>query len=63
VLNEHGWHWAFYAYGGDGDWTGLGYEIGFDPVDPRILGRREARKRKKPGVSRPRAFDVAVCGV
>jgi endoglucanase len=36
VLNEHGWHWAFYAFRGDGDWTGLDYEIGFDRVDPRI---------------------------
>ena len=36
VLNEHGWHWASYAFRGDGDWTGLDYEIGFDRVDPRI---------------------------
>ena len=36
VLNEHGWHWAFYAFRGDGDWTGLDYEMGFDRVDPRI---------------------------
>ena len=42
VLNEHGWHWAFYAFRGDGDWTGLDYEIGFDRVDPRIW---DAEKR------------------
>jgi endoglucanase len=42
VLNEHGWHWAFYAFRGDGDWTGLDYELGFDRVDPRIW---DAEKR------------------
>jgi hypothetical protein len=38
VLNERGWHWAFYAFRGDGDWTGLDYELGTDKVDPRIWG-------------------------
>jgi hypothetical protein len=42
VLNEGGWHWAFYAFRGDGDWTGLDYELGFDRVDPRIW---DAKKR------------------
>ena len=42
VLNEGGWHWAFYAYRSDGDWTGLDYELGADPVDPRIW---DAEKR------------------
>ena len=36
VLNEGGWHWAFYSFRSDGDWTGLDYELGFDRVDPRI---------------------------
>ena len=36
VLDENGWHRAFYAFRGDGDWTGLDYELGFDRVDPRI---------------------------
>ena len=38
VLDENGWHRAFYAFRGDGDWTGLDYELGFDRVDPRIWG-------------------------
>ena len=36
VLNEHGWHWAFYSFRSDGDWTGLDYELGTQKVDPRI---------------------------
>ena len=36
ILEEHGWHRAFSAFRGDGDWTGLDYELGFAPVDPRI---------------------------
>jgi hypothetical protein len=36
VLNEGGWHWAFYSFRSDGDWTGLDYELGADRVDPRI---------------------------
>ncbi len=36
VIDEPGWHWAFYAFRGDDEWTGLDYELGFDPVDPRI---------------------------
>ncbi len=42
VLDENGWHRAFYAFRGDGDWTGLDYELGFDRVDPRIW---DAEKR------------------
>ena len=42
VLDESGWHRAFYAFRGDGDWTGLDYELGFDRVDPRIW---DAEKR------------------
>jgi endoglucanase len=42
VLNEGGWHWAFYSFRSDGDWTGLDYELGADPVDPRIW---DAEKR------------------
>jgi hypothetical protein len=41
VLDESGWHRAFYAFRGDGDWTGLDYELGFDRVDPRIWGAEE----------------------
>jgi hypothetical protein len=36
VLNEGGWHWAFYSFRSDGDWTGLDYELGTDRIDPRI---------------------------
>jgi hypothetical protein len=42
VLNEGGWHWAFYAFRNDGDWTGLDYEIGEGKDDPRIW---DAEKR------------------
>ena len=42
VLNEGGWHWAFYSFRSDGDWTGLDYELGADAVDPRIW---DAEKR------------------
>jgi hypothetical protein len=38
VLDGAGWHSAFYAFRGDGEWTGLDYELGFDRVDPRIWG-------------------------
>ena len=27
IYNSRGWHWAFYAFRGDGSWTGLDYEI------------------------------------
>ena len=30
VANEEGWHWAFYAFRGDGGWNGLDYELGTD---------------------------------
>jgi hypothetical protein len=36
LLDESGWHSAFYAFRGDGDWTGLDYELGTAKVDPRI---------------------------
>ena len=36
ILDESGWHSAFYAFRGDGDWTGLDYELGTARVDPRI---------------------------
>ncbi len=36
ALCERGWHWAFYSFRSDGAWTGLDYELGTDPVDPRI---------------------------
>ncbi|MDA2929898.1 hypothetical protein MYX84_08125 [Acidobacteria bacterium AH-259-O06] len=36
VLNENGWHWAFYAYRGDGAWGGMDYELGTGRLDPRI---------------------------
>lgn len=42
VLNEGGWHWAFYSFRSDGDWTGLDYELGEARVDPRIW---DAEKR------------------
>lgn len=42
IFNESGWHWAFYTFRSDGDWTGLDYELGTDKVDPRIW---DAEKR------------------
>jgi endoglucanase len=42
VLDESTVHRAFYAFRSDGDWTDLDYELGTDPVDPRIWGA-EAR--------------------
>jgi hypothetical protein len=36
ILDGSGWHSAFYAFRGDGDWTGLDYELGTAKVDPRI---------------------------
>jgi hypothetical protein len=36
ILDGGGWHSAFYAFRGDGDWTGLDYELGTAKVDPRI---------------------------
>ena len=41
VLNERGWHWAFYAYRGDGAWGGLDYELGTGKQDWRIWGAEE----------------------
>ncbi len=42
TLDEVAGHRAFYAFRSDGDWTDLDYELGTDPVDPRIWGA-EAR--------------------
>jgi hypothetical protein len=42
VLDEAAGHRAFYAFRSDGDWTDLDYELGTDPVDPRIW---DAEKR------------------
>jgi hypothetical protein len=50
VLDERGWHRAFYAFRPDGAWTDLDYELGTDPVDPRIWdaeGRGEDVERYK----------------
>jgi endoglucanase len=41
VLEEGGWHRAFYAFRPDGAWTDLDYELGTDPVDPRIWAAEE----------------------
>ena len=41
VLNERGWHWAFYAYRGDGAWGGLDYELGTGRLDWRIWEAEE----------------------
>lgn len=30
IYNRQNWHWSFYAYRGDGSWTGLDYEIAPD---------------------------------
>jgi hypothetical protein len=32
-LEQRGWHWAFYAFRGDGSWGGLDYELGAAPFD------------------------------
>jgi hypothetical protein len=42
VLDEAAGHRAFYAFRSDGEWTDLDYELGTDPVDPRIW---DAEKR------------------
>jgi endoglucanase len=42
IYNERGWHWAFYAFRGDGAWTGLDYEI---PPDAPLGKLWEAGKR------------------
>jgi hypothetical protein len=36
ALDEHAGHRAFYSFRSDGSWTDLDYELGTDPVDPRI---------------------------
>jgi endoglucanase len=42
VYNERGWHWAFYAFRGEGSWTGLDYEI---PLNAPLGKLWEAEKR------------------
>ena len=32
ALNDRGWHWAFYAFRGDGAWGGMDYELGTGPL-------------------------------
>jgi endoglucanase len=34
LYNQRGWHWAFYAFRPDGDWTGLDYEMGTAEQEP-----------------------------
>ena len=41
VLDEAAGHRAFYAFRSDGAWTDLDYELGLDPVDPRIWAAEE----------------------
>ena len=59
VLNEHGWHWAFYSFRSDGDWTGLDYELGTGEGRPAHLGRREARRGPREVQAPPRQPAVA----
>src|ERR1051326_7054986 len=42
IYNERGWHWAFYAFRGEGSWTGLDYEI---PLNAPLGKLWEAEKR------------------
>ncbi len=42
ILEESAGHRAFYAFRSEGAWTDLDYELGTDPVDPRIW---DAEKR------------------
>lgn len=44
ILNANGWHWAFYAFRGDGTWSGMDYELGSAAIDPRIW---QAEERKE----------------
>ena len=30
IHDQRGWHWAFYAFRGEGAWTGLDYEVAPD---------------------------------
>jgi hypothetical protein len=56
ILDDSGWHSAFYAFRGDGDWTGLDYELGLAKVDPRIWdaeARGEDPERYKKRVDNP----------
>ncbi len=32
LYTARGWHWAFYAFRGDGDWTGLDFEVYSDEL-------------------------------
>jgi aryl-phospho-beta-D-glucosidase BglC (GH1 family) len=42
IYDERGWHWAFYAFRGEGSWTGLDYEI---PLNAPLGKLWEAEKR------------------
>jgi endoglucanase len=56
LLDESGWHSAFYAFRSDGDWTGLDYELGTQRVDPRVWDaekRGEDPERYKKRVDNP----------
>ena len=43
VLNEHRWHWAFYAFRSP-DWGGLDYELGTEKPDGKYWQGREQGK-------------------
>jgi hypothetical protein len=49
LLDQGGWHSAFYAFRGDGNWTGLDYELGTQKVDPRIWDAPDPERYKKRG--------------
>ena len=41
VFNENDWHWSFYAFRGDGAWSGMDYELGTEPIPWRIWEAEE----------------------
>jgi len=43
ILNEHGWHWAFYAFR-QPDWGGLDYELGTKKLGGKYWQAREQGK-------------------
>ncbi|MBN1343096.1 MAG: cellulase family glycosylhydrolase [Phycisphaerae bacterium] len=43
VLNDHHWHWAFYAFRSP-DWDGLDYELGTEELGPKYWQAREQGK-------------------
>jgi hypothetical protein len=56
ALDARGWHWAFYAFRSDGEWSGLDYELGTAPIDPRVWGaleRGEDPERYKKRIDNP----------